>query len=120
MNFHSQHPGMNRCCDQGLRCELGHTPWAAEQANLAGAIAGGVGMSQQNSVDPCDQCKRGRLVQHNQELRFIQYTNKGYMPCRAVVPMWVCDTCGAKTWDETAEAIIEEAIQREYDEFSKR
>jgi hypothetical protein len=28
--------------------------------------------------------------------------------------MGICDHCGSKTWDDDAEAIIEEAVRQEY------
>ena len=43
-----------------------------------------------------------------------QWTDKGYISCRATIPMGICDHCGSKTWDDDAEAIIEEAVRQEY------
>ena len=52
-----------------------------------------------------------------QEIAFHQWTNKGYVFCRLSVPMGVCDSCDAKVWDEETEAVIEEAVKREYDKL---
>jgi hypothetical protein len=35
------------------------------------------------------------------------------------VPIGLCDVCGAKTWDEIAESIVEEAIRKEYEKKRK-
>src|SRR6516162_10437935 len=39
--------------------------------------------------------------------------------CRAEIPIGVCDCCGAKHWNQDAEAIIEEVVRREYDNLRK-
>jgi hypothetical protein len=62
----------------------------------------------------CDFCKVGGIIKSNQELAFRQWTDRGYLYCRATIPIGVCDRCGAKNWDDDAEAIIAEAVRREY------
>jgi hypothetical protein len=74
-------------------------------------------MTDQIGQDVCDDCGRGHLIKRMQEINFLQWTDKGYLSCHATVPMTVCDTCDAKTWDDAAEAIIEKAVQREYDKL---
>jgi hypothetical protein len=69
----------------------------------------------------------GDHVQHTRRgaLRFLQAwpshqtqsTDKGYVFCRAEIPIGVCDRCGAKHWNQVAEAIIEEVVRREYDKL---
>jgi len=65
-------------------------------------------------LEHCEVCKVGRIVKTDQAFSFRQWTDKGYMVCRATIPMGICDHCGAKTWDDDAEAIIEEAVRQEY------
>lgn len=65
----------------------------------------------------CDFCKRGRVVTRSERLTFHQWTDRGYIRCQVTIPIGVCDHCGAKTWDEAAEAIIEEAARREQDKL---
>jgi len=48
-----------------------------------------------------------------QEIAFRQWTDKGYVHCRVIIPVATCAGCGARNWDEAAEAIIEEAVNRE-------
>jgi hypothetical protein len=74
-------------------------------------------MSDSEGADACDFCKRGRVVTRCEELRFYQWTARGYLSCRVSIPMGTCDECGAKTWGEEAEAIIEEAVRQEYDKL---
>jgi hypothetical protein len=71
-------------------------------------------MSKPNDPQRCDSCKIGFVVSDNQQIAFHQWTDKGYVFCRAMIPVGVCDHCGSKSWEETAEAIIEEAVREEY------
>ena len=74
-------------------------------------------MSNTNDADVCDVCNRGIAVRTMQEIAFHQWTSKGRVFCRVTVPMATCAECGARNWDETAEAMIEEAVQREIDKM---
>jgi hypothetical protein len=64
--------------------------------------------------DTCPFCKRGTLTWQDQELPFRQWTNKGYVFCRVVVPIGICVSCRSKSTSDAAEATIEEAVRREY------
>ena len=70
-------------------------------------------------IDPqrCDFCKIGHVVESNQPIAFRQWTNKGYVSCRVTIPMIICETCGSKSWDEEAEATLNEAVRKEYDKL---
>ena len=71
-------------------------------------------MAQPTWLVICNSCKRGRLVQRRERLSFQQWTDRGRVACEVEIDMLVCDGCGAKTWDDAAEAMIEEAMRREY------
>jgi hypothetical protein len=76
-------------------------------------------MSHDNDADDaCPVCKRGLLAQRSEDLSFYQWTDKGYVFCRAIIPVKVCGHCGFKSWDDAAEAAIEEAVRREYDKLA--
>jgi hypothetical protein len=68
-----------------------------------------------NHADDCDFCRRGRVIKRSEDIGFYQWTDKGYLYCRATVPVGVCDQCGMKSWDDASESIIEEAVRRAYD-----
>jgi hypothetical protein len=74
-------------------------------------------MSQPSDVERCDFCKRGHVIRHNQPLAFRQWTDKGYVFCRAEVPIGICDRCGSKHWNADAETIVEHAVRRAYEEL---
>jgi hypothetical protein len=78
----------------------------------------GWGMSNTNDADVCDVCHRGTVVRKEQEIAFHQWTIKGCVFCRVTVPVAICAECGARSWDETAEAIVEEAVKQEVDKLS--
>jgi hypothetical protein len=57
------------------------------------------------------------VVKTMQELAFRQRTRKGYVLCRVNIPVAICANCGAKSWDREADAIIDEAVNREVDKL---
>ena len=57
------------------------------------------------------------VVQKVQEIAFHQWTSKGNVFCRVTVPLAICTECGASCSNEAAEAIIEEAVNREIDKL---
>ena len=71
-------------------------------------------MSDSNEGNLCVFCRRGCVVKHEETIAFHQSTDKGYVFCRVSIPIATCEACGSRTWDEAAEAAIEEAVQREY------
>jgi len=75
------------------------------------------GMSDSDPADFCYICRKGHFVRHDREVAFHQSTDKGYVFCRVVVPIGICNQCGSQNWDEAAEAIIEAAVRDEYDKL---
>jgi len=99
-------------------CEVAHTRARNNRGTLASGVSRSVGtMSDAHDVERCDFCKRDRVTRRNQPISFRQWTDKGYVFCRAEIPIGVCDHCGAKHWNQVAEAIIEEVVRREYDKL---
>jgi hypothetical protein len=72
-------------------------------------------MSDLDDAQQCAFCKKGRVVPRQQQLAFRQWIDRGYVHCRVAVPIGLCDRCGGEHWSREAEAIVEEAVQREYD-----
>ncbi len=65
----------------------------------------------------CNVCSQGKVQVHDEELAFHQWTtHHGYVFCRVTMPVGTCDHCGAKSWSENADAIIQEAVQKACDE----
>src|SRR5262245_21719041 len=96
-------------------CEVVHT-WGQNTRGtlpVRGLTIGGT-MSDAHEVQRCDFCKRGHVTGCNER---IQCTDKGYVFCRVEIPIGVCDCCGAKHWNQDAEAIINEVVRREYDKL---
>ena len=60
------------------------------------------------------QISKGRLIKHMEAMAFRQSSDKGYVHCRVTVEVTICDTCGARTLDPSADKIFDEAFQREY------
>jgi hypothetical protein len=75
-------------------------------------------MSDPHDVQDCDFCKKGLVARHSQQIAFRQWTDKGYVFCRATVPVGRCDRCGARHWNADAEAIIEAVVRTEYDKLA--
>ena len=74
-------------------------------------------MSNYNDPHGCDFCRVGPVIKREQQIAFHQWTDKGYVFCRATIPIGVCKHCGAKGCDDKAEAIIEEAVRQEYEKL---
>jgi hypothetical protein len=68
-------------------------------------------------LEICDFCRIGRLIVRTQLIAFHQWTDKGYVFCRATILIGVCDECGSRTWDDVAEATIEQTVRKAYEEF---
>ena len=68
-------------------------------------------------TEKCAFCNRDQLVDLTKEITFHQYTDRGYVTCRVVVPMKICDHCGAQNWDDRADAIMDEAVRQAYDKL---
>jgi hypothetical protein len=91
--------------------ELSHTA-IEQQANQR------LRMSTSERADSCAVCVQGTVIKRDEELTFYQSTDRGYVFCKVKIPMDVCPHCNAKSWDEGAEAIIEQAVRAEYDRRS--
>ena len=74
-------------------------------------------MSALDDAQQCDFCKKGGVIPRNQKIAFRQWTDRGYVHCEAEIPLGVCNLCDGKHWNQEAEAIIEEVVQREYDKL---
>jgi hypothetical protein len=59
------------------------------------------------------------VIMRKQQLAFRQRTDRGYIHCRAEVPIGLCNLCGSKHWNGEAEAIIEEVVRLEYDKLPR-
>jgi C4-type Zn-finger protein len=71
-------------------------------------------MSKAQDEEQCPLCKKGRFIGRSQQLAFHQWTDKGYVFCRVAVTIGVCDNCGSRNWNKEIEALVDEAVQREY------
>jgi hypothetical protein len=65
----------------------------------------------------CESCKTGKIVKSMEALNFTQASSKGLIRCRATILVGMCDHCGARSLDQGAEKILDEAFQREYDKL---
>ena len=77
-------------------------------------------MSDPDDAQRCDFCKKGRVITRKRQLAFRQWTDRGYVYCRAEVPIGVCDHCASKHWQQDAEAIVEEVARCEYEKLPRR
>jgi hypothetical protein len=66
----------------------------------------------------CEYCKKGRLTKRMEEMAFRQWSDKGYIHCRVMILVGICDHCHANSLDPEADRLFDEAFQREYDKLS--
>ena len=62
----------------------------------------------------CAVCKRGHVGKHPEHFAFTQWTDKGLVSCEVKIEVSVCDHCGFRAWDETAEATMNDAVRHAY------
>ena len=74
--------------------------------------------NRRGDMERCELCHRGRKNKRNEELLFHQRTDRGDVSCRVRIAISTCDECGAKSWDEAAETVIEAAVREAYDRLS--
>src|ERR1700730_2796479 len=65
----------------------------------------------------CEICKQGRVTKRMEEMEFRQWSDKGYIHCRATILIGTCNNCHVKHLDPGSDKILDEAFQREYDKF---
>jgi hypothetical protein len=51
------------------------------------------------------------------EVKFRQWSKKGYVHFRVMLTVRACDSCGGRSFEPGAELIMDEAFQREYDKL---
>lgn len=68
-------------------------------------------------VEVCPVCKYGHIVKITRELSFQQITDKGRVNCRIQVPVGTCTHCGFHMLDGNAQAVLDQAVRREYDKL---
>jgi hypothetical protein len=72
-------------------------------------------MSNGDETDVCDFCGQGKVIKRDEEIAFEQQTDRGPIHCRLTVLVGTCDHCGAKSYDEAADAAIAAAVRAGYD-----
>ena len=60
----------------------------------------------------CDFCKSGRVIIHDEVLRFRQATQAGVVHCEVCVPVGRCDSCGSAHVDAEADAALRAAVEK--------
>jgi len=75
-------------------------------------------MANDENGDTCFFCKKGKFVTRAEVLAFHQWTDKGYVFCRIPLSIGVCNRCGSRNWTDETEALIDEAVRKEYNKLS--
>ena len=74
-------------------------------------------MATDNRFIVCDSCNKGQLIGSLKEVKFQQWSKKGYVHFHVMLTVRVCDSCGTQSFEPGAEQIMDEAFQREYDKL---
>jgi hypothetical protein len=74
-------------------------------------------MSDTEDAGTCSFCSAERVFTRMEWLEFRQWTDRGYVFCKVLIPIGTCAGCGTKTWNEAAEAAIDRAVRKEYDKL---
>ena len=63
----------------------------------------------------CDFCRKGRVTWRKEVMRFRQWSDRGYLLCRATLPVGTCAHCRAKSLDADSNQVLDAAFRRAYD-----
>jgi hypothetical protein len=96
-------------------CEVVHT-WGQNTRGTLPVRGLTIGVDP-HEVQRCDFCKRGHVTGCNEGISSTSVPMRAMSLCRVEIPIGVCDCCGAKHWNQDAEAIINEVVRREYDKL---
>jgi hypothetical protein len=77
-------------------------------------------MANKSEPTVCDFCKTGHISQRMREIAFRQWSDKGYVHCRASLMVGVCDHCQASAPAPGADKILDEAFRREYERLESQ
>lgn len=75
-------------------------------------------MAQEEGATLCEFCGQIAVRSRVEQLTFHQWTDRGDVLCDITIPVATCWNCGARSWDEAAEAMIEQAVRRERDRLA--
>ena len=64
----------------------------------------------------CDFCN-GTVTKHIEQIKFRQLTDRGYIFCRAEVPIGIFNRCSSKHWNKDAEVIVDDIVRQEYEKL---
>jgi hypothetical protein len=67
----------------------------------------------------CIFCRHGHIVKITREMTFHQTTDRGRITCCIALPVNTCSYCGFQTLDRYAEAVMDQAVRREYDKLPR-
>jgi C4-type Zn-finger protein len=70
------------------------------------------------SGEHCPVCLTGRFVKRMEEVDFLQWTDKGPVRCQVTILVAACQQCDYKTWGTEAEALMQAAVKKRYDELT--
>ena len=74
-------------------------------------------MASKQRIGLCDYCGKGRVTWRLEEIAFRQWSDKGYVHCRATLPVGTCHNCQAKSLEESSDRIFDAAFQEGYDKL---
>jgi len=66
----------------------------------------------------CLFCKSGPVVRRTEEIQFRQWSDKGYVHCRATIPVDLCAHCGSRSLAPDSAEAIDHAFRVEYDKLT--
>jgi hypothetical protein len=70
------------------------------------------------SLGVCPFCIRGWLVRIDANLAVHEPTDNGEIHCEVSVPLDICSRCGARSWNEMADVLVEQAVRQRYGKMS--
>jgi len=67
-----------------------------------------------DKVTVCDFCHQKHVAWKNEAIAFRQSSDKGYVHCRAELPVGTCQNCGAKSLEPGSDRLLDAAFEVAY------
>jgi len=67
-----------------------------------------------DQVTVCDFCHKKQVTWRTEIMAFRQFSDKGYVHCRAELDVGTCQSCGSKSLRQNSDEILDATFQKEY------
>ena len=71
-------------------------------------------MPPKDEFTDCDFCRKQQVTWRTEPIVFRQWSDKGYVHCRAEVAVGICQSCGSRSLQRGSDEVLDAAFRKEY------